>query len=100
MIVKQGGSENVRKLYFGKDVNCVALISNHPANKIAIHFGLTTITSPTPGLLLRHSLNKKGISDYLKNKGLGLDAELRFLLVEDGDEVLHIIHIETCSCNE
>ena len=90
MTVKKGGSDNVRKLNFKE----CPMLSSHDCQKVSIHFGHTVITCPTEAELKKYnSLNKKELSDYLKQNNYDLDKALDFALIEDGCDVLHVIYL-------
>lgn len=90
MTVKKGGSDNVRKLYFKE----CPLLSSHDYKAVSIHFGHTVITCPTKAELRKYnSLNKKELSDYLKQNNYDLDKALIFALIEDGCGILHVIYL-------
>lgn len=91
MIVKKGGSDSIRKLYFGKEAD---MISSYDPDKIILHFGSQSITGATPGELQKHhSLNGPLINTFLHNEGFDLESSLSFTAIEDKYGVLHLVYV-------
>lgn len=92
MTVKKGGTDSIRKLYFGKEAD---MISCYAPDKIILHFGSQAISGATPGELRNyHSLNGPLINSFLHNEGFDLESSLSFTAVEDKYDVLHLVHVD------
>lgn len=91
-VIKKGGSDNVRKLYFPDDDWIFSMSPDH----VLIHIGKVSFSNPTEKeWITYHSFNNsKTISKWIFDNNIQLDTELRFVAIVDSYNILHLIWIQ------